>query len=402
MDFLAIDTLYSALAFSHRHALHSAAVEYLTLKTHSAVNNFANLFPHIIHHMMMAQQEDRAAARMTTMHIIGGGPTFIQDLVIGEFTKYIPVVDTEETHLSLYIRAMKALPAIPFLRGLAKGLQQQRVGDKVLRCVKTLQDRYRARKQAAHKQRLLIPGQQEVSITSTMSGESSSTAGRRSSKSNMIHQASHGSDTTTVELPTAAENRQEVCCEVSQTTAPAQASGDPVKVCLSALYEHDTATHYLLKLNTLAMQDRAMLSDLSWWRRCLFRLEPSQQGAVLSYASDNVPVKQITCMCLLPGKFIVYAPRDAVQMKSLAESQVGQIVEQWQQYEAAVHPGVQLSQKSSFSPPAEVFIIAIHQLPISGKARPLVLAATSDSQRTVWMATLRSCQPEEIRTELPF
>jgi len=163
---------------------------------------------------------------------------------------------------------------------------------------------------------------------------------------------------------------------------------------------HEIASHYLFKLNTVAKLDRNMLPDLIWWRRCKFALVPaSPQGAMLSYASE-----QNSCMYLmhlLPRKFKVSAPKQAVQLARLNGPEARQqLLDEWRQYEAAVLPKVEPT-ASYGNFPTEVFCIAIH-LCSGDAARPVVMAATSWEQRCLWMAMLQTCEPAEILAELPF
>lgn len=121
-DLLLVDQLYQGLSFAHRKELHTEAARWM-LDTHDKEERKQYL-PHIIHHTMMSQHESRVPSLLKKAQNLERSST-LQDQISHYVSWYL---DTKSMD---YPRAQMCMRAIPFLRGLAKALDQQRVTEKV-------------------------------------------------------------------------------------------------------------------------------------------------------------------------------------------------------------------------------------------------------------------------------
>jgi hypothetical protein len=140
-EFLIVDALYQSLAFQHRREIHYRAScwlherdehEHTTLQEEFAEQRCSRLFL-IIHHTMLSE-DDASALALLRKAMPLGQTSFIERFVTESVSLYLETRDGPMT----YDRARRAMQAIPFLRGLAKALQQQSVTNTLTRTQKTL------------------------------------------------------------------------------------------------------------------------------------------------------------------------------------------------------------------------------------------------------------------------
>jgi len=136
-DLLLVDQLYQGLSFAHRKELHKMAARWMLDTTDKEERQ--QYIPHIIHHMMMSQHESQASSFLKKAQNLERSAT-LQDQIMLKVRWYL---DTKSLD---YARAQVCLRAIPFLRGLAKALDQQRVSEKVSIFGSRLVAGYRQRK----------------------------------------------------------------------------------------------------------------------------------------------------------------------------------------------------------------------------------------------------------------
>lgn len=121
-DFLLVDQLYQSLSFAHRRELHKEATRWM--REASDKEELKKNAAHIIHHTMMSQDEKRVPHILQHSKRLDRSAT-LEDQIVLHVRWYLDAKDMN------FPRAQKCLRAIPFLRGLAKAMDQQRVGEKV-------------------------------------------------------------------------------------------------------------------------------------------------------------------------------------------------------------------------------------------------------------------------------
>lgn len=140
-EFLIIDALYQSLAFQHRREIHYRASRWLherdeqehaTLQEDFAELRCSRLFV-MIHHTMLSE-DDASALALLRKAMPLGQTSFIERFVTDRVNLYLEAHGGPMT----YQRARRAMQAIPFMRGLAKALQQQSVTNTLSRTQKTL------------------------------------------------------------------------------------------------------------------------------------------------------------------------------------------------------------------------------------------------------------------------
>jgi hypothetical protein len=126
-----VDTVISVMPFKQREALHLAVANWHKEMTKDDLGERMKRFPIIVHHYVMANKEERASAELMMLNLLGGD--YIDKWVLEEVK---PMLGDRKVNLGeedLMGRALLALPAVPWLRGLAKAIRGQQIGAVLLR-----------------------------------------------------------------------------------------------------------------------------------------------------------------------------------------------------------------------------------------------------------------------------
>ena len=156
-------------------------------------------FPLIIHHLVMANNEERANAQLMMLNALGGD--FIDNWILEEVEKYLPTLgrssfyrknDENIDHNADVARALLALPAIPWLRGLAKAIRGDQVGRvlvKIATSFATFIENFRAKKRAGSLRRFQNVSERVISLS--RSGDRILSLSRSQQKKDEMSQQRH-------------------------------------------------------------------------------------------------------------------------------------------------------------------------------------------------------------------
>ncbi|GMI06814.1 hypothetical protein TrVE_jg14385 [Triparma verrucosa] len=164
-DMFMVDTVCGVMPFQQRTSLHEAVAQWHKMETEHDIGERMKRFPIIVHHYVMAMKEERASAELMMLNLLGGD--YIDQWVLKQVKPMLPTMTDgkftaskaafeEDDYLA---RSLLALPAIPWLRGLAKAIRGQQIGAVLIKIAarfRTFFDNFRAKKLSGSLKRAVI------------------------------------------------------------------------------------------------------------------------------------------------------------------------------------------------------------------------------------------------------
>merc|ERR1711953_783949 len=101
------------------------------------VEDFLPHIPNLVHHLMMSQQEDRASALQRVVQRLSQS-NVLTHASLEQVRWCLPesVLESGTGNSTVMLRVEQALLAFPYLRGFAKAIQQDRIGEGVRNAVR--------------------------------------------------------------------------------------------------------------------------------------------------------------------------------------------------------------------------------------------------------------------------
>ncbi|GMH52011.1 hypothetical protein TL16_g01138 [Triparma laevis f. inornata] len=154
-DMFMVDTVCGVMPFQQRTNLHEAVARWHKMETENDIGERMKRFPIIVHHYVMSNNEERASAELMMLNLLGGD--YIDQWVLKQVKPMLPTMHDGKYTASkvafeqddYLARSLLALPAIPWLRGLAKAIRGQQIGSVLIKIAarfRTFFDNFRQKK----------------------------------------------------------------------------------------------------------------------------------------------------------------------------------------------------------------------------------------------------------------